>query len=90
MHQVVHKQCVASRMLPTMLVPLITLFVVPLVPLHRRKEWMTVFIGGSVLLGIAPTLALINVDLQRIGLAATIVLASVSGFVISIPGGYFY
>ncbi|GLI68460.1 hypothetical protein VaNZ11_012882, partial [Volvox africanus] len=53
---------------------------------NKRKEYQALLAGGSVLAGIGPLYALINADLQHIGLAATCFLAALGGAVASVAG----
>ncbi|GIL90022.1 hypothetical protein Vretimale_18101 [Volvox reticuliferus] len=53
---------------------------------NKRKEYQALLAGGSVLAGIGPLYAIINADLQRIGLAATCFLAALGGAVASVAG----
>jgi predicted MFS family arabinose efflux permease len=53
---------------------------------NRRKEALAVFSGLAVLLGIAPTLWLINADLLAAGVPAVAAAAAAAGAVASVPG----
>ncbi|KAG1670543.1 hypothetical protein FOA52_015408 [Chlamydomonas sp. UWO 241] len=51
---------------------------------NRRKEWMPLFSGGCVLLGIFPLMYIINVRFENVALACA--LAACAGLVASVAG----
>ncbi|EFJ46143.1 hypothetical protein VOLCADRAFT_93591 [Volvox carteri f. nagariensis] len=53
---------------------------------NKRKEYQALLAGGCVLAGIGPLYALINSDLQRMGLAASCFVAALGGAVASVAG----
>ncbi|KAG2490341.1 hypothetical protein HYH03_011288 [Edaphochlamys debaryana] len=53
---------------------------------NKRKEYQALLAGGCVLLGIGPLYAIINADLQRLGLGFTCFLSLLGGAVASVAG----